>query len=200
MTRKRCGLLVAAFFLFAASTGWSAPAQPKEVTSIASAALADLTAGSATRACARIYEPYGWEKKRIADDRQGLSVGVAALLKEVGTISAARLVHDASFFELQIAGADVPYWDALPNRGIAARVTYTANFSKRGPGILSFTFTHVSGKWELRSISFGFQPSVPNGRETALRVARVFFKTMIPGITDDQVEQLAAQMVGALQT
>ena len=33
------------------------------------------------------------------------------------------------------------------------RVTYAVNFSKIGPGILAFSFTQVSGRWELRSIS-----------------------------------------------
>jgi hypothetical protein len=181
--------------LLAASNARPAPAQPKEVASLASAVLAELSAGAVRRACARIYEPSDWDEKRIADDRTQLSKGIAALMNETGTISATRLVHGAGFFEVQITGADVPYWEALPNRGIAARVTYTAKFAKAGPGIVSFTFTHLSGRWELRSISFGVEPSAPNARETVTRLASVFLKAMIPGITKEQLDQIAAQMV-----
>jgi hypothetical protein len=196
MTQKQCRLLLAVTLLFAAWGGCTAPEQPREVMSIASSTLADLTTGAVTRACSRIYEPSDWVPNRIAEDHKQLSDIVEAVMKEVGTISSARIMHTWLIYELQLTGADARYWQALPDLGIATRVTYAVNFSKIGPGILSFTFTHLSGKWELRSISFGVETSVPNARDTALRLGRVILVTVTPGIAADQLDRSAEQMIG----
>ena len=199
MTQKRCRLLLAVTLLFAAWSGCTAPTKPREVMSIASSTLADLTTGAVARACSRIYEPSDSAPNRIAEDRKELSDLVEAVMKEVGTISGARIIHKWAIYELQIAGADVPYWQALPNLGIDTRVAYAVNFSKIGPGILLFTFTHLSGTWELRSISFGVETSVPNARETALRIGRVLLMAMNPGLSGEQLDRGAAQMIGQEQ-
>ena len=196
MTQKRCRRLLAVTVLFAAWSGCTAPRKPRQVMTIASSTLADLTTGAVTQACSRLYEPSDWAPDRAAEDRKELSDLVEALMKEVGTISDARIIHKWAIYELQIAGADISYWRALPNLGIATWVTYAVNFSKIGPGILAFSFTQVSGRWELRSISFGVETSVPNAIETALRIGRVFLTTVNPGISGEQLDQAAAKIMG----
>ena len=91
VTQKRRHLLLAAALLFAAWSGCTAPRKPKEVMSIASSTLADLTTGAVTRACSRLYEPSNWAPNRIAEDRKELSDLVEAVMKEVGTISEAQI-------------------------------------------------------------------------------------------------------------
>jgi len=196
MTPKRVRLLLAAVLPLAASGACRAPVQPKEVQAIASATLNDLTAGAVTEACARLYEPPDWDAARSADDRKQLAVGVGAVMKDLGTLSDARVIHNYAWYELQITGADPQYWQALPNLGIATRVTYDVNFSNLGPGMLSFTFTHLSGKWELRSISFGVAHSVPDARAKSGRIGRALFKSMAPGMSDEQIDQVAEQAIG----
>ena len=196
MTPKRYRLLLAATLLFVAPSACRAPEKPREVQLIASSTLADLTTGDATQACSRLYEPPDWTPERIAEDHRQLSAGVTAAMKELGTLSDARIIHKWLFYELQITGADPQYWLALPNMGIATQVTYAVNFSKIGPGILSFSFTHLSGKWELRSISFGVEPSVPNAREKTVRIGRALFRALAPQISDEQLDQFAARAIG----
>jgi hypothetical protein len=186
---------MAATLLFAATTGCGAPAQPKEVQVLAASTLADLTSGAVAQACSRIYEPSEWAADRAALDRRQLSQGVEAMLKEAGTLSDVRMIHKWSMYELGITGADPQYWQALPNQGIDARVTYAANFSNLGPGILSFTFTHLSGTWALRSISVGVDSSIADAREKVGRVGRVLFTTMLPGTPVEQLDQILAQAI-----
>ena len=163
--------------------------------SIASFTLADLTTGAVTGACSRIYEPSDWALDRIAEDHKGLSDLVGAVMKEVGTISGGRIMHAWAMHDVELTGGDTPYWQALPNLGIANRVTYAVNFSKIGPGVLSFTFTTLSRKWELRSISFGVETSAPNARETSIRIGRVVLMAMNPGLSGEQLDRTAAQMI-----
>jgi hypothetical protein len=191
--QKRRRLLLAATLLLTAWSGCSAPAKPREVMSIATSTLADLTAGAVTEACSRIYEPGDWDPARVAQDHRELADLVGTVMNEVGTISGARMIHKWTIYELQLTGADEHYWLALPNLGIATRVTYAVNFSKIGPGVLSFAFTDLSGKWELRSISFGVAVSAPNAQETALRIGRLILAKMAPGMSGQQLDQAAAR-------
>jgi hypothetical protein len=193
MTHKRHRLLLAATLLFVASSACRAPEKPREVQLLASSTLADLTTGAVAQACSRIYEPPDWAPDRIAEDHKELSAGVEAAMRELGTLSDARIIHKWAFYELQITGADPQYWLALPNMGIATQVTYAVNFSKIGPGILSLSFTHLSGKWELRSISLGVEPWVPDARDKAARIGRALFRAMAPETSDEQIEHLVGQ-------
>jgi hypothetical protein len=188
--------LFAATLSLAASTACKAPVKPREVELLAASTLDDLTSGNVTRACSRIYEPPDWDADRIAVDHRDISTSVAAVMKELGTLSDARPIHSWSMYELQITGATVQYWQALPNLGIATRVTYAVTFSNIGPGILSFSFTHLSGNWELRSISFGVEPSVPDARQKAVRIGRTLLKSQAPpGMSDEQLDQFAERAI-----
>lgn len=196
MRPTRSPLLLAATLLFAASTGCRAPVKPRDVQLLASATLADLTAGAVTQACARIYEPSDWDAERIAADRKQMAEGFDAMMKEVGTLSDARMIHNWLIYEVGVVGGDPRFWQSLPNQGIANRVVYTVNFSRMGPGIVSLTFTHLSGKWELRSIAFGVERSMSNAREKAGRMGRALFRTMNPAASDEQLDQMVAQVIG----
>jgi hypothetical protein len=82
-----------------------------------------------------------WVLARASADRHKVAEDLGPLLKEFGKISAPRVAGNVVFYELQVAGADVPYWQSLPNRGIDSRMIYGVNFSGAGPGIVALEFT-----------------------------------------------------------
>ncbi len=197
MTSQRCRVLVVAALLCVGPAGCKNPVKPREVESIASATLADLASGAVKRACSRIYEPPDWNPGRAAEDREQIGRGVEAIMNETGTLSDARVINKWLVYQLEVTGADPQYWLRRPNMGVDSRVTYAVNFSKVGPGVLSLTFTRLSGRWELRSILFGFDTSTPGARDNAIRIGRTFIRTMDPRVSAEQLDQMAAQMIGA---
>jgi hypothetical protein len=195
-TRVVLALLLAAVPL-GGGPALGAPSSPiKPVESIASKVMAKLMAGDPAAAVARIHEPRAWEPARASADRRKVSEDLRVLLNEFGRISAPRVASDVTYFELQVAGADVPYWQALPNSGIDLRTTYRASFSKVGPGIVALTFTRVSGSWELRSISLGLDRSRPESKEAMVRIGRVFLRAVFPGRSHEEIESTLARIVG----
>ena len=166
------------------------------VESLVSKVIAKLLVGDAVGAVARIHEPSAWDGARVSADRQQVSEHLGVLLKEFGKISAPRLAGTVAFYELQVAGADLPYWQSLPNRGIDSRLTYRVNFSRVGPGIVAFEFTRASGAPELRSVSLGLDVTFPESKESMMRIGRTFLRAAAPGMSKDQIENALAQIVG----
>jgi hypothetical protein len=166
------------------------------VESLASKVMGKLVAGDAIATVARIHEPRAWDVARASSDRHKVSEDLGVLLKEFGKISAPRVAGAVTFYELQVAGADVPYWRSLPNAGIDSRITYRANFSRVGPGIVALAFTRASGYWELRSVSLGLDRNSPESKEAMMRIGRVFLGAIAPRMSKDEVESALAQIVG----
>src|SRR5664279_1082357 len=102
------------------------------VASLASQVMTKLIAGDPVGAIARIHEPSTWDAAKASADRNGAAEGLGMLLREFGKISAPSLAGDVAFYELQVAGADEPYWQSLQNRGIDSRLIYRVNFSNVG--------------------------------------------------------------------
>jgi len=169
------------------------------VESLASEVMAKLTAGDRVAAVARIHEPSAWDMAHAAADRDKVVEHLGVLLKEFGRISAPHLAHLAgtvAFYELQVAGGDVPYWQSLPNYGIDSRLTYRVNFSRVGPGVVVLAFTRASGFWELRSVSLGLDQSRPESKEAMVRIGRVFLGAVAPGMSKAQIENALVQILG----
>ena len=174
----------------------ASPRAVAPVESLASMVMAKLIAGDTVAAVARIHEPSAWDMAHAAADRDKVVEHLGVLLKEFGKISAPRLAGTLAYYELQVAGADVPYWQSLPNRGIDSQLTYRVNFSKVGPGIVALAFTWASGAWELRSVSLGLDRSRPESKEAMVRIGRVFLGAVAPGMSKAQIENALAQIVG----
>ena len=174
----------------------ASPRAVAPVESLASMVMAKLIAGDTVAAVARIHEPSAWDMAHAAADRDKVVEHLGVLLKEFGKISAPRLAGTLAYYELQVAGADVPYWQSLPNRGIDSQLTYRVNFSKVGPGIVALAFTRASGSWELRSVSLGLDRSRPESKEAMVRIGRVFLGAVAPGMSKAQIENALAQIVG----
>jgi hypothetical protein len=173
--------------------GVASPTTVDDVEPLASGVMANLTAGNPRGAIARIHEPRAWDGPRAADDRQKASEHFATLLKEFGKISAPRLAGAVAFYELQVAGADVPYWQSLPNFGIDSTVTYLVKFSRVGPGIVALRFTRASASLELRSISLGLDRSRPESKEAMMRIGRIFLRGRMP---NQEIESALARILG----
>ena len=163
---------------------------------LASQVMTKLIAGDAVGAVARIHEPSAWDAAHASADRQKVAEDLDVLLKEFGRISAPSLARNVAFYELQVAGADLPYWQSLQNRGIDSRLIYRVNFTSVGPGILALEFTRASGSWELRSVSLGLDRSLPRSKEAMVRIGRIFLTTAAPGMSKAQIENALAQIVG----
>lgn len=168
------------------------------VESLASKVMAKLIAGDTATAVARIHEPRAWDVTRASADRHKVSEDLGVLVREFGKISAPRVAGPVTFYELQVAGADVPYWQSLPNAGIDSRMIYRVNFSKVGPGIVALAFTKASGSWELRSVSLGLDSSRPESKGAMVRIGRTFLGVVAPRMSKDEIESALAQIV-ALQ-
>jgi hypothetical protein len=166
------------------------------VEALASKVMAKLIAGDPVAVVARIHEPRTWDVPHASADRHKVSEDLGVLLREFGKISGPRAADNVTFYELQVAGADVPYWQALPNVGIDSRLTYRANFSKVGPGIVALAFTKASGFWELRSVSLGLDRSRSESKEAIVRIGRIFLGVIAPQMSKDEVERALAQIVG----
>ncbi len=158
--------------------------------------MAKLIAGDPVAAVARIHEPRHWDVPHASADRRKVSEDLGVLLKEFGKISAPRVAGVVTFYELQVAGADAPYWQSLPNAGIDSRITYRASFSRVGSGIVALAFTRASGSWELRSVSLGLDRSRPESKEAMVRIGRIFLGAIAPQMSKDEVESALAQIVG----
>jgi hypothetical protein len=170
------------------------PSDP--VRALASDAISKLASGNASGTIAKIHEPPTWDKGRVAADRQQVTTNLVLLLKEFGTISEAQLlVGQVSFYEIQVAGADVPYWQSLPNFGMDARVTYLVKFSKAGPGVVAIALTRASGSWELRSVSLGLDRKGPHSKERMIRIGRTFLKAARPKMTKVEIEKTLAMIL-----
>ena len=159
-----------------------------EVGTLATTIMSKLVAGDHAAAIARIHEPPAWDKARVAEDRRAVTEDFAALLKDFGKISSPRVASSITFYELQLAGGDVDYWQSLPNHGVDARVSYNVDFSKAGPGVVAISFTRVSGDWHLRSISLGLERSRPDSKETMMKIGRVFLGRADPKMSRDQID------------
>jgi hypothetical protein len=184
----------------ARSAAAAAHATDAEVDALASAVMAKLTAGKPGAAVARIHEPRAWDGQRAADDRQKVSAHLATLLKEFGKISGARPAGAVAFYEIQNTGADVPYWQSLPRLGIDSSVVYAVKFSNVGPGIVSLTFTRVSGSWELRSVALGLDRSRPESKATMMRIGRIFLESLGLGMSKQEIDMALANMLGLQPT
>jgi hypothetical protein len=158
--------------------------------------MTKLIAGDPAGAVARIHEPNAWDAAKASADRDKVAENLGVLLKEFGKISAPSLTSNVAFYELQVAGADVPYWQSLRNRGIDSRLIYRVNFSSVGPGIVALEFTRASGSWELRSVSLGLDRSLPKSKEAMLRIGRAFLGTVAPGMSKAQIENALPQIIG----
>ena len=154
--KNRYRLLLAATLLFVAPSPCRAPEKPREVQLIASSTLADLTTGDATQACSRLYmnRPTGLRSGSPRTTRQLVGGGLPLRWKELGTLS--DRAHHPQMAPLLRAADN---WRG-PSVLAGASETWARRLSKSptpstsprlAQDILSFSFTHLSGKWELRS-------------------------------------------------
>lgn len=192
-------LLTAAAALTTASKGFASsathPPASSSVDALASTVMSKLVAENFRGALEGMHEPASWDVARAAMDRQKMSEHLAALSKEFGRISAPRVDASVSFYEFQIAGADVPYWQSLPNFGFDSRLVYRVKFSKVGPGVVALGFTRASGSWELRSVSLGLDRARPQSKEAALRIGRTFLTRFDPKMSKDALDKALAVLL-----
>ena len=191
--------VVIAVQLAMARGGVSAGSADGTEGALASVVIGQLVAGNAPQVAGRLHEPAKWDPARVAKDRQELGGGLAVLIKEFGRISSPKLSDVAKYYEIKIAGGDVPYWQSLPNAGLDAKLIYRVSFAKAGPGILVLGFTRTSGRLELASIAFGLEPSRPHVKEQMARIGRTFLHFMMPGLDHDGLEEALASMFAAAE-
>jgi hypothetical protein len=197
--RFRFAVLVAIVGLFI--TGRSAHSKTVDPTdptaTITAGILSKLVAGTPAAAIEKLHEPPGWDKARSDSDRREVSDALVAILGDFGTISSPQIVDSVAFYELQLAGGDLPYWQKLPNMGVDSKVTYLVDFSKVGPGVVAISLTHATGAWELRSISLGLEKNGAAARSKMEPLGRAFFARMDPGMPRDKLDELVDQTFGA---
>lgn len=165
-----------------------------EPPALAQRAVLLLQRGDYAALASLFHEPPSYEGAKLAQERQGLADVLAYLVGEFGAPTEPRAADPGIvFYKLSIAGADIPYWQSLPNFGVDQALVYRVHFGKVGPGVLAFAFIRPKGAWELRSIEFGLMPDEPQARDTMVRIGRGFLKR-IPAFDEATITRLLDEM------
>jgi hypothetical protein len=171
-------------------------AGPDSPETLLSDTVARIVKGRAKPIAASIYEPKTWSASEAGKDRKEITGQLEFLFRELGRFSSPSAVSPAPIYTLDIAGADIPYWQSVPDRGIARTATYAGRFEKAGDGVVVLTLTQLSGRWELRSVAFGIEMKRRGARETMLRVARRFLAKIRPDMSKADIDAAAEAALG----
>jgi len=174
----------------------AALAVPGSPDALLSDAIGDLVKGHAKLIAARIHEPKAWSTAEADKDRRAITDQLELLLHELGRVSSPTAASPPPFYVLEVAGADLPYWQSLPNRGIARTATYQVKFEKAGPGVIVVALTQASDAWQLRSIAFGIEMNRRGARTTMLRVARRLLTKMRPDLSKAEIDAATEAALG----
>jgi hypothetical protein len=193
------GTVVIAAHLSTAIGGVRAASADDSEAVLASVVIGQLIAVNASQVAGRLHEPATWDPARVEKDRREIGRGLAVLIKGFGRISAPKPNDVSKYYEIEVAGGDVPYWQSLPNGGLDAKLIYRVTFAKADPGVLVLGFTRASGRLELASVAFGLEPSRPHPKEQMARIGRKFLRVMMPSLDHDGLEEALASMFAAAE-
>jgi len=126
------------------------------------------------------YPPH-YSAQELSKDTNGVATILEIFQNEFGEISNPAINNEkATIASLQVGGGDLPYWKNHPN---FVSVIYRVNFAKFGNGFVTFTFSNIGNKFQIREVKYGLLSTRKDTQQLLKKVAEKLMSLFAPNST-----------------
>lgn len=125
---------------------------------------------------------FHYDRERTPKERSGGAQAVARMLQiltqEFGELSDQQIVNNPYItYEVTVGGAGSGYWEQHP---VFLQRRYQVTFTREGSGYVKIMVCHISGVWEIRSVSYGLPAQRSDAEERIADILITIMKEMEP--------------------
>lgn len=183
---KRIAILILLNMSLLGANLLAAPAIENTSKEVADRLIGYLQTGDLDAAVALFTFPAEYENAKLQEDTAHVKNSLRVALEEFGGILETKPLEGvAAYFDVGIAGGDVPFAHSFPN---PRRVKYEVRYAKKGKGYLLIDVVETNSEYKVLCCRFALPVLRPLAKEDILFVATKMTKESLHKWDQDNTE------------
>jgi hypothetical protein len=122
--------------------------------------------------------PTNMSRSECGNERKALSHMLSVMQREFGKLdNIMPLQKRYTFYSVSAGSGDMSYWQLHPD---VLQKNYEVKFNKEGEGYVVIQSCNISGRWEIRSVSFALPAERPDAMARIREILKITMNEMKP--------------------